>query len=639
MTEPRLVLTPAELAENGLTSQLASVKPSSIAQLRSTSSRFTRQNWLDRFGATYRPLISTENFQIGLYTHNGMFVVCFPRFLMIDFDTDNKAEAVAMLQTWCAALEKHTGTPLHFTVLETDGGIHAFLTSHPADPTSDNTVGAMLQLKSDRNYASFALFRGFCVRLNPKIYLDKPDETGRVVRTQERVANAIVARPCFDNVCTVGTGQVDPRLQNLLAFKMDMIAYLRKYTIDHFAYFENNNTVVPSEAMVQEVLRTIRRVLPQYGLVESGVYPMRGFVPLEEEEQEQDDLYVTVGGVRGVSTYAQYDQILAQPDLKACRGVSVAKLYHLRDALRRGVEKDAIVYMVKPGKHVKFFMGFDPARRMAFIVFGDLFTADWDFTPTLGPSTVERLVKQFLRNVEHMDPEARFRKTPLAFRMFSTDNGMHGFCTSHTFPHNSLDTQRLGVSMCSDPAYIAFSRLRGFSLRLTPKVTKREGGAYVLDPDPKRDQFVQRPYTPAPVIAGNGARENKGLVAVVQYVYDLQRRILALPNLYERLMVPDGADPTLLKDMRDAACELWCDLLVKAQYRQKDGVDYVEAHRAFGCTPSTCSVMRHPKYKQVNVSRRHAREVGVQPFHTVRSSNTALWSWVRQQTPSEMPKW
>lgn len=637
MTEPRLVLTPAELAAEGLTSELATVKPSSVAQLRSTSSRFTRQNWLDRFGATYRPLISTDNFQIGLYTHNGMFVVCFPRFLMIDFDTDDKHGAVKLLETWSNALEKHTHTPLHFTVLETDGGIHAFLTSHPADPTSDNTVGAMLQLKSDRNYASFALFRGFCVRLNPKIYLDKPDETGRVVRTAERVSKAIVARECFEEVCTVGSGVPSKQLQRLLAFKMDMIQYLRKFTIDNFAYFEQNNTVVPSEAMVQEVLRTIRAYMPRYGLQETGVYPMRGFVPLDAEE-EQEELYTTVGGVRGVSTYAHYDQILAEPDLKACRDVSVAKLYHLRTALRQSVDRNAIIYLLKPARDIKFFLGFDPVRRMGFLVFGDLFVADWDYTPSLQAPQVEGLVRQFLRNVEHMDPEARFRKTPLAFRMFETDNGMHGFCTSHTFPHNSLDTQRLAVSLCSDPAYIAFVRLRGFSARLTPKVTTRVNNEYVLDPTIARTQFVQHPYNPAPIIKANGAKESEALVQVVEFIYDLQRRVLALPGLYERLMVPGGVDPTLLNEMRATALELWYERLYRAEYRSADGVDYVGAHRQYGCTAATCSVLRHAKHKKINVSLKHAMDVGA-PFHKVRSRNTALWNWVGQQTFNEMPKW
>jgi hypothetical protein len=90
--------------------------------------------------------------------------------------------------------------------------------------------------------------------------------------------------------------------------------------------------------------------------------------------------------------------------------------------------------------------------------------------------------------------------------------------------------------------------------------------------------------------------------------------------------------------MRATALELWYELLFRAEYRSADGVDYVGAHRQYGCTPSTCSVMRHAKHKKINVSLKHAMDVGA-PFHKVRSRNTALWNWVGQQTFNEMPKW
>lgn len=641
---PRLVLTPDELKRYRLSSVLAPVNRRAIENLRITSARYTRQNWMDSFGHSYKPLISTDMFQLGLYTHNGMFVVCFPHFMMVDFDTDDKRQAVKMLQKWTRSLEDATGEKLLWQVLETDGGIHAFLMSHPVEPTADDTVGAMLQLKSDKNYAAFTLFRGFCIRLNPKLYFYKPDPSGRNVRSREDVSRAMIARHCFERVCKVGNAAALPSLKHLLAFKMDMIDYLKRFTLEHYDYYDQNNTVVPSDAMIHDVVAKVRQLMHQYQLPDAGMYPMKGFVPVDRETDadaaEEDDLYITVGGVRGVSTFARYDQILAEVDYQACRAVTPGRLYHIRQALKNSIDRKAIHYIVSLTNMNKFVIGYDPIRRMAFIVLGDVFTADWDYSDTLQRDNVVNLVHQFLNNVQRMEARGRFRRNPLAFRMFETDNGMHAFCTSNTFPYPVQETQRLGISLCADSAYIAFVRMRGFSLRLTPKVTRRNkapGEApYVLDPTVSRTQFVQRPYAPAPVIAAPGAKENEGLVAVVNYVYDLQRHILALPNLYERMMMPDGTDPSLFKDIRRVALSLWSDVLFRGQYNNNDEV--VRLHLQHGCTPATCEVVRHPKYKKVQVPLSHAIAVGG-PYQEVRVNNKALWQWLQSRNYNELPRW
>jgi hypothetical protein len=400
--------------------------------------------------------------------------------------------------------------------------------------------------------------------------------------------------------------------------------------------------------MVREVVAKVREFMAEYNLPDVGTYPMKGFVPIDRgeggagggEEGEEDDAFVTVGGIRGVSTYAHYDQILAEVDYQACRAVSSGKLYHIRQALKNSIDRTSILYLVPLSDTNKFIIGFDPVRRMGFIVFGDLYTADWDYSETLKKDNVVNLVHQFIRNVGRMEPRARFRPKPLAFRMFETDNGMHAFCTSSTFPYPAQETQRLGVSLCADSAYIAFVRLRGFSLRLTPKVTARNkekgGPAYVLDPSVPRTQFVQRPYTAEPVIAAPGATENAGLVTVVNYVYNLQRHILRLPGLYERMMLPEGVDPTLLRDIKRLALSLWSDVLFRGEYRGSEEV--LELHLDHGCTAESCEVVRYPKHKKVHVPLSHAVEVGG-PYTEVRSPNKALWQWLGARSYIELPRW
>lgn len=65
--------------------------------------------------------------------------------------------------------------------------------------------------------------------------------------------------------------------------------------------------------------------------------------------------------------------------------------------------------------------------------------------------------------------EHQVTKRNLKFRLYETDAGLHGYCTSKTFRHeDSRSWSRLQGMHC-DEIYIAFSAFRGFSVRVSPK--------------------------------------------------------------------------------------------------------------------------------------------------------------------------
>jgi hypothetical protein len=680
--EPRLVLTAEELNALGSdeSAGMVPVSARAVAELRRKSRIDIEQNWVDRFGRSYDVLLKTPELELGLYRHNGMIVICTPTLLMLDFDVEDKLEAVRLLQRQVAALETATHTRLRFEIYETDGGIHAFLTSHEADARSDNTLALMLQLQSDKTYAGFTLFRGFCARLNPKI---TDPHNNHALRTVEEIRDAVVARECYRDVCAVGAGRALPHLQRILAFKLDAIATLKQMYARGYHSFAERGSAVPTDTFVKRVMIELRLLLAKHGLsngVTSGHAPTsvvryhvsdvagdgdggkKHSLHADMDSKSMESKYVTVGGVKGHSYYTDYNRVLAPDDLLACRTASTAKIAHMRSALTASIDRSSIQYLVPPpppGQSLaeapyKMVLGFDPERCMAFLVLGDVLTIDWDFTDTMKRPQVVSLVRQFLTNLQLFEDEEdkaarealQFRSRPLAFRMYETDNGIHAFCTSHTFPHSGADATRIMLAMCCDPAYIAFTQLRGYSLRLTPKVTKRENKRYVIDPEYPRHQFVQRPLAVnadgSNLIAGAGAVENQGIVDVVDMVYRIQRRLLGIPKLEEQLQKRSASVLTLIKAIATTAYD---DLLGDvALYPRRLRATAKALHA--GCDPRVCSFVSWPSSGALILSAaqqaRHPCGCGTDGADgAVRgpTPHTEFVKWHKQRTLKSMPKW
>lgn len=55
------------------------------------------------------------------------------------------------------------------------------------------------------------------------------------------------------------------------------------------------------------------------------------------------------------------------------------------------------------------------------------------------------------------------------FQIYKTRKGYHAFCMSHRFDAKKYKTQLFMLQMNCDPMYVAFSKLRDFSIRLSHK--------------------------------------------------------------------------------------------------------------------------------------------------------------------------
>lgn len=62
----------------------------------------------------------------------------------------------------------------------------------------------------------------------------------------------------------------------------------------------------------------------------------------------------------------------------------------------------------------------------------------------------------------------------MLFEMYKTDRGMHAFLVNRLFHFTSEEALKIMIDLCSDADYIGYVEVRGFCIRLTPKIKKSD---------------------------------------------------------------------------------------------------------------------------------------------------------------------
>lgn len=121
-------------------------------------------------------------FVLGQSDHANMIFVSTYDVLMLDWDVKlgiTKATAILLLRRF---LESQKSIPLSkrlfksepcFKIYETDNGTHAYLISDFIPHSELIASKLMIEVCSDINYAAMTRFKGFSIRLSPKIFVDK----------------------------------------------------------------------------------------------------------------------------------------------------------------------------------------------------------------------------------------------------------------------------------------------------------------------------------------------------------------------------------------------------------------------------------------------------------------------------------
>lgn len=190
--------------------------------------------------------------------------------------------------------------------------------------------------------------------------------------------------------------------------------------------------------------------------------------------------------------------------------------------------------------HLPFVYGQSEFANMVFIALYDILMLDWDIVPGFGKSEAIDVLERFVESQENITENNRVLKTGMCFKIYETDNGIHAYLISHRVPHNSLVSTRIMIEVCSDIQYAAMSIMRGFSIRLTPKVFGK--GKYFTR-EVMASQFVQSPGYYGVEYIGDTSNINPALEAMVDTIYETQQHILSYdPDLIYNTLINRDLD-------------------------------------------------------------------------------------------------
>lgn len=474
-------------------------------------------------------LVNSEQCIIGLNTTNGVVYICFPNLLMMDFDEKDgpsKGETVDLLMKFVKALEDLNRVRLLFDIYETDNGIHCFLVSHFANANDAETLNLMMQLRSDEMYIAHTIFRGFCIRLSPKP-VSMVIDGKLVIKTKEDLRTNFIAKNCYNYVCSLGTGTRDSHIENMLAFKMHLVEYFKNLYIDNsdeLLVIDGVNIDI-SPKYIPDVKNYLLEQMKRYNIPDEGSY----------------------FAVDAITYFSDYDKHLPISEYKRCKSLNWQNIYRMFHMISGKYDTSKNVYLIRDDPNYKLTMAFDVDAKMLYFLLPDFLKIDWDFEEGMTTQTILDLMRQFFQNVRKIDRKSIFNS--LTFRLFETQHGVHAFCTSHPLPYEDSRSLQLMMQLCCDPWYIAFSKFYGYSVRLTPKVTRKRQ---------EPEEGTKRIYTQAqegdtarvllkPVLNENGetlvlgqGEENPAFVSLLDLIIDTQSFVLRVPDLVQKLKTDHG---------------------------------------------------------------------------------------------------
>jgi hypothetical protein len=458
---------------------------------------------------TYIKIYEQKGLRLIYDLYHAIWAICTPYFLMVDFDENDdfsKLDAIDVLQAFVQK-EHEQGQNYLFWIYDTDKGLHAFLMNHPALYTSELTEYVLNALDNDPKHIDFVLTVGHCTRLNPKIF--RTSDTPNYLEE-------FVARKCLGDICEIGYGTPLPYFTKILALHQEMIDYLKlmykssfpEMTIHKHLMATNSMEYVPKSYLLDQIRSHFISTLVNLNL-------------------ETEDL--TFKGLFNPTSAERYHDLISDKALSNCKETDMDQFMDfVENVLRPSLletKDDKDILIKSPG--YPFLMSQDHLTHMIFLTFYDLLILDWDLKDGVDKEAIVPMLERFINSQSLLAENKRLFLSSPCFKIYETDNGVHAYLVSHRIPYNTEQSSAIMLSLCSDFFYGAFSRIRGYSSRLTPKVYDKTTDTLYKVNEIKR-QFVQKPGIDGILYVGDGVID-PALEAMVDLIYKLQQYILTQP--------------------------------------------------------------------------------------------------------------
>lgn len=486
-------------------------------------------------------------FQYDLYY--GIWRICTNYFLMVDLDVkDNftKLDAIEGLQEFTRTPE---GEDMLFWIYETDRGIHAYLMNKEIDHRDPESRDLLLKLSNDINYVTFTGKYSYCSRVGPKIFNDQFQ-----LKTKKEILAEFISRKCFANVCQIsGKRNLQPieKFENMLILQNVMIGYIQSLYTQNFKemttlryYSQINNTVNgPSDRLLNLIREKIIATLGELELSRKDRTYSRvisNFLPVKSE---------------------RYQDLLPEKLIKSCKNENIEGIMRLvtqyvKPALLERCMKHTFILR---GPKFPFVLAQDGRTHMLYMAFYNLCMIDFDIKDGFDKNIVPTVVQRFLNSQKVFTENNRLTKSPMCFKMYETDNGVHAFCVSHRINCDTENAIRILLDTCSDIWYTAFAYVNGFNVRLSPKLVNKK--LEYLPVEEVSKDFIQKRglivNDKKIVYIGDKNNIDPVLDEITNLIYLTQKFILKQPNLRNRLI---AHDPSLNKKVANEVAKIYSNL-------------------------------------------------------------------------------
>lgn len=468
----------------------------------------------------------------------GIWAICTPDILMIDFDYNDEMDAVRAIQKLSnfALTEYRQGRKYLFTLYKTDNGLHAFISNKRINRWTEEGEYILRTLSNDLDFINFTYYGGHCVRVGPKIL-----KKGKLI-TRDDSVNQFITERCVNNFCNLGYGQVSPDIEAILTIHELMVDYLKKMYDENFEemttfrYVKQVNSKVysPSDEIVGKVKKHFRVLINRY------------FTDVKEATYLERNTKVSSN---------RYKDLLDDKALEKCAKNSIESLnWTVKEVIipfqKQTCDKDTVLLR---GPNFPFVFGQDGKSHIVFIALYDIMMLDWDVKDGVPKDSVVEMIERFINSQKVKTENTRVALSTPCFKIYETDGGIHAWLISDFAPYHSDVSSNMMMETCSDFYYAAFSKVRGYNVRLSPKLIDKKTNTF-FDQDYIKSQYIQKLGYKGTVYVGDKKNINPYIEEFVDVIYDFQRKLLKMKD-YDILLM--NRDKTFLTKIQRTMSNLY----------------------------------------------------------------------------------
>lgn len=474
-------------------------------------------------------IYNQEDLSLQYDLYYGIWRMCTNGLLKIDLDVKpgfTKLDAVEIIRQYTQTEE---GKDKLFWIYESDRGVHAFIMNEYIHFRDEKARNIITKLSNDPEFILLTSYSNHCLRIGPKIY------TGpNSLKVKSDILSEFVTKKCLGQICEIGTGKVLPYFKYVLELSGEMITFILRLYHERFdeminrKYFSqiNDFTYGPSDTIINEI-----RDKFIYSVIQLGI-------------NKRDITYFLRNSEKYIVDSSRYTNLISNNLIKSCgtqsfEGVINLAMNYVKPSLLERCMKHVFILR---GPEYPFVFGQDGRTYMLYLAFYNLCMIDFDVKDGIPKDNVPLVLTRLLNGQRLLPENERLSKSPLCFKLYETDNGVHAFVVSHRIDFNSPGAIRILLETCSDIWYTAFTFINGFNIRLTPKVIDTKNLKEISESKVK-SEFIQKLGIKINnqniIYIGDVNSIDPQLDEMTDVIYKIQKFILKQPFLRKRMLTRD----------------------------------------------------------------------------------------------------